>query len=81
MRCRRPLAAARLTRTGYYSACLIRIAGHPVVQPREAFAEEGILDLQRLLPIPSRRKLLQDLAIAGQLLGAAQEPEADNRRP
>ena len=36
------------------------------------------MDFQRLLPIPSRRKLLQGLASVDQLFGAALEPEADN---
>ena len=36
------------------------------------------MDCQRLLPIPSRSKLLQGLAVVGQLLGASLEPEADN---
>ena len=78
MRCRCSVAGARLARTGDYSACLIGVEGHSIVQPRKTVAEEGILDLQCLLPIPSRRKLRQGLAIVDQLLGAALEPEADN---
>ena len=36
------------------------------------------MDFQRLLPIPSRRKLRKGQAIVGQLLVATEEPETDN---
>ena len=78
MRCRCLTRRARLARTGHYSACLIRIADIPSFSRERPSQRKEFWISSASCQSRAAGKLLHGLAVMGQLLGAALEPEADN---